>query len=75
MDRQPLQQPRCHAALVVARDRMYLVGGRIKDEDSGAMNSVASILQYDPDTDEWIHVNDMVEPRHDVGCSAIGKTV
>ena len=54
---------------------MYLVGGRIKDEDSGAMNSVASILQYDPDTDEWIHVNDMVEPRHDVGCSAIGKTV
>ena len=72
VERKPLMHTRCHASLVVVGRRMFLVGGRTKDEDTGSVYSIGSILQYDELADEWFHVSAMLYPRHDFGCSVLG---
>ena len=66
--------PRCHAALVTAVGSLYLIGGRSRELDR-TTETVDTIEKYDQETDSWTLVSELINPRFDMGCVAVGEVI
>ena len=63
----------CHASLVSSLNTLFLVGGRVKCEDTGVTRNESVILQYHRAEDNWYPVTWMHTARHDLACACIGS--
>jgi len=75
MKKNPLPLGRSHANLVTVEGRLWLIGGRARNQDDGRLFSLSTVEVYDSKEDEWKHVMNLATARHDAGCVAFGRYI
>ena len=66
---------RCHANLIEAGGRLYLCGGATQTFTmmDSVLTSVGVVDVYDVIRDTWVPIAQMATPRHNAGCTVVGK--
>ncbi|GCC25482.1 actin-binding protein IPP [Chiloscyllium punctatum] len=67
----PMKMARAGVSVIAVNGLLYAVGGRTSGRDSSAPVTLDSVEVYDPHTDTWIEIGNMITSRCDGGVAVL----